>query len=379
MEDSGKQDKILITHYNSRYLPLTEVWIYNQLKKLKDFRIIFLCRSLHNVDLFPGIEVYALEEKSFILQKLNILFSKVFGYIPMFDRKSREAKLLHVHFGYNAIKLTGLKKKRNIPMICSFYGIDAHHFPYANKRNLKKMQGMFIQVDKVLVLGKYMKSQLINLGCPEDKIIIHHLGIYLDKIEFVLRTYNKSRPVRFLLASSFIEKKGVETCLQALINLKNDLDFTVDIIGDGPLKTRIQDIIKSGNLQEKVKMHGYQPYEFFIKLAYDCDVMLQASRTSEANDKEGTPMSLVDAMATGMPVVSTRHGDIPEIVVDGVTGFLAEEGSVVEFEEAISKMMERMEEISIFSRKSRKWIEENFDVEKQSDRLSHIYNNLIEN
>ena len=378
MEISEKQDKKLIIHYNSRYLPLTEVWIYNQLQQLSDFRIIFLCRILQNVDLFPGTEVYALAEKSFIMQKLNLLFFKVFGYIPMFNRLSAESKLLHVHFGYNAIKLTGLKKKRNIPMICSLYGIDAHHFPYARKRNLSKMQGMFQVVDKVLVLGQYMKSQLINLGCPEDKIIVHHLGIHLDKIEFVQRTFEKSRPVRFLLASSFLEKRGVEISLEALTKLKNDVDFTVDIIGDGPLKPRILDIIKSGKLEEKVKMHGYQPYEFFIKLAYDCDVMLQASKTSASNDKEGTPMSLVDAMATGMPVVSTRHGDIPEIVVDGVTGFLAEEGSVAEFESAIRKMMERMDEISIFSRKSRLWIEENFDVEKQSNRLTRIYNNLIE-
>ena len=166
--------------------------------------------------------------------------------------------------------------------------------------------------------------------------------------------------------------------MEALAKLNNDVDFTVDIIGDGPLKPRIQDIIKSGNLVEKITLHGYQSYEYFIKLAYDCDVMLQASRTSASNDKEGTPMSLVDAMATGMPVVSTWHSDIPEIVKDGETGFLAEEGSVMEFEKAIRRMIERIDEISLYSRRSREWIEENFNVEKQSDRLTHIYNNLIE-
>ncbi len=378
MEISEKQDIKLVIHYISRYLPLTEVWIYNQIQRLKNFRIIFLCRSLQNLELFPGVEVHALEEKSFLIQKLNLIFSKIFGYIPLFARLSAEAQLLHVHFGYNAIKLTGLKKKRNIPMICSFYGIDAYNFPFVNKRNLKKMQQMFLQVDKVLVLGRYMKSQLVNLGCPENKIIIHHLGIHLDKIEFIKRTVNNSRPIRFLLASSFIEKKGVETCLEALAKLDKDVHFTVDIIGDGPLKPRIQDIIRSRKLQNKVKMHGYQPYESFIKLAYECDIFLQASKTTPSNDKEGTPMSLVDAMATGMPVVSTWHSDIPEIVKDGETGFLAKEGSVGEFELAIRKMINRIDEISIFSQKSRQWIEKNFNVEKQSEHLSHIYNNLIE-
>ena len=89
-------------------------------------------------------------------------------------------------------------------------------------------------------------------------------------------------------------------------------------------------------------------------------------------------MSLVDAMATGLPVVATRHSDIPEIVQDGVTGFLAEENSVGEFENALRKMIEKIRDISMFSQKSREWIEENFNVEVQSEILSKIYNNLIE-
>ncbi len=378
MQISETQNKDLIVHYNSRYLPLTEVWLYNQLTQLKNFKIRFLCRTLQNVHLFPGIEAYALGERSRLIRYLNLLYSKVFGYVPMFAKKSAGSKLLHVHFGYNAIKLTGLGKKLGIPVLCSFYGIDAYSFPFVKNQNLQRLKKMFLQVDRVLVLGPAMKSHLISLGCPEEKIIIHHLGIHTQKIEFICRTYSGQRPVRFLLASSFIEKKGVDISMKALSKLCRDLDFKVDIIGDGPLKSHIENIIDSGNLRDKVTMHGYQPYDYFIKLAYECDVFLQASKTTTTNDKEGTPMSLVDAMATGLPVVATRHSDIPEIVQDGVTGFLAEENSVGEFENALRKMIEKIRDISMFSQKSREWIEENFNVEVQSEILSKIYNNLIE-
>ena len=88
-------------------------------------------------------------------------------------------------------------------------------------------------------------------------------------------------------------------------------------------------------------------------------------------------MSLVDAMATGLPVVATRHSDIPEIVQHGVTGFLAEENSVGDFEKAVLEMANRMEELSSFSTASRQWIEEQFDVRTQAKLLSALYRELM--
>ena len=213
----------------------------------------------------------------------------------------------------------------------------------------------------------------MDLGCPESKIAIHHLGVNLSLIQYRKREYEPQQRIKFLMASSFLEKKGVDICLKSLSNLKDKIDFSVDVVGDGPLKPRIIEIIKEGGIENRVHLHGYQPYEYFINLAFKSDVFLQASKTSRSNDKEGTPMSLVDAMATGLPVVATQHSDIPEIVQHGSTGFLAEENSVIEFEKAIMKMADNIADISSFSDLSRRWVEEQFDVKKQSKRLSDIY------
>jgi len=369
--------KPVVAHYNSSYLPITEVWLYNQLKQLEGFSTPFLCRTTQNLNMFPMDQVFALNDLTSISKIFNLLYFKAFGYIPSFASRIKEAKLLHVHFGYNAIKMAGLKRHLKIPMICSFYGIDAFSYPFLKPGNGRRLNRMFHQVDKVLVLGPYMRDSLVELGCPSSKIAIHHLGVDLSRIKYQKRVYDPSRPIRFLMASSFLEKKGVDICLKALSNLKNKIDFSVDVVGDGPLKIRIIEILEEGGIRDRVTLHGYKPYDYFISLAYQSDVFLQASKTSRSNDKEGTPMSLVDAMATGLPVVATRHSDIPEIVQHGTTGFLSEENSISEFEKAIMKMADSITDISSFSEKSRKWVEEQFNVRKQSDRLSSIYSELM--
>lgn len=371
--------KPVVAHYNSSYLPITEVWLYNQVKQLVKFSTPFLCRSTKNLELFPMEQILALHDLSLSSRIYNLLFFKLIGYFPRFASHLRDAKLLHVHFGYNAVKLAGLKRHLRIPMIVSFYGIDAFSYPLQKSNNRKRLLRMFKDADKVLVLGPYMKKALIELGCPESSIHIHHLGVDLSRIKYRQRTCDPAQAVSFLLASSFVEKKGVDICMKALSNLKDQIDFSVDVIGDGPLKSSIVEIIKEGGIEDRVRLHGYQPYDFFINLAYESDVFLQASKTSSSNDKEGTPMSLVDAMATGLPVVATRHSDIPEIVQEGSTGFLAEENSVSEFEKAIMKMADKRTEISSFSEESRKWIEEQFDVKKQSQRLSNMYLEMMKN
>ncbi|MEN8228005.1 MAG: glycosyltransferase [Bacteroidota bacterium] len=369
--------KPVVVQYNSSYLPITEVWIYNQLMNLVRFQTHFLCRRVQNRELFPLENLFALNDLPLVSRIFNLFFFKLIGYIPRFATFSSEACLLHVHFGNHAIKMTGLKQYLNIPMVCSFYGIDAYSFPQKARRNKRQLERMFLHTDKILVLGPYMRNTLVSLGCPESKIIIHHLGVNTAEIRYEKRVHDPSRPIKFLLASSFREKKGMDISLKALANLKEEIDFTVDIVGDGPQKDELLEIMDQGGIRDRITLHGFQSYKYFIDLTYHCDIFLQASKTTHSNDKEGTPMSLVDAMATGLPVVATRHSDIPEIVQHGSTGFLAEENSINDFEEAILTMVQHISEISAFSERSRQWIEKHFDVKKQSEKLSGIYNELM--
>lgn len=364
-------------HYISTYLPTTENWIYNILINYETYRPIMLTRNITNFDQFTIDSIISLSQLNKFSYLYNFIFFKTSGYFPIFKKYciQYKVKILHVHFGYHGIKLIGLKKRLNIPMVCSFYGNDVYKWTN-QKKYCAKLQKLFKEANQILALGPYMKDHLIKLGCSDQKICIHHLGVNIDSIKYKHREYHDSEPLRFLIASSFVEKKGIDIALTALNIIKNDVDFTLDIIGDGPLKNEMLQLIRKLKLEDRIRLHGYQPYSYFINLAYQCHILLQASKTASNGDKEGTPMSLVDAMATGMPVISTYHSDIPEIVKNGENGFLAEENIVKDFTGAILKILNNRDDLKKYSLNARKHIEINFNSKIQAMKLESIYNKL---
>ncbi len=377
---SKNQNNLLnCAHYLSKYLPLTENWIYRTVINHKAYTPILICRKIENLSLFPLKQLYCLGDLSKGRQYLEILYSKVSGYINFFNLicKRNNVKILHVHFGYHSVKMIGLKNKLKIPMLCSFYGDDAFAYPKL-KGYTAKYTRLFKEADKILVLGAYMKAELINLGCPENKITIHHLGIDVTKINFLPRKITKSSTIRFLIASSFVQKKGIDLAINALSHFKNTHSFSLDLIGDGPLKAELLTVIEKSGIKDRINLHGYKPYDFFINLAYQCDVFIQASRTTEQNNKEGTPMAIVDAMAAGMAVVSTRHSDIPEIVIDNDNGYLATENDLQSLKNCIQKIFDNPDKIETFSVRGRQWIEQEFDARKQTLKLEDYYTELIQ-
>jgi colanic acid/amylovoran biosynthesis glycosyltransferase len=370
-------NKNTIVHYESDFLPLTQIWIYDILCNTGKFNSIFLSRNLLNLDLFPFENLFSLANHSNFERMIDIGLFKTLGYFPYFKKKCEEfnCKLFHVHFGYNGVKSIGLKKKLDIPMICSFYGVDAFRFPYKND-NQKKLRKLFEVVDKVLVLGPYMQNQLIDLGCSPEKILIQHLGVNTNKIIYKARAIPVNRPINFLCAASFVEKKGYDITIKAFSRIKDKIDFKLHIIGDGPLRKEITDMIKLYRLSDYVVLYGYRDYSFFINSAYSCDVFIQASKTAKDNDKEGTPMALVDVMTTGMPVITTYHSDIPEIV-NCNNGFLAKEGDVEDLTKAILMVYNNVNGLSKLGEQGRLHIEKNFNSVTQGARLEKIYDSLL--
>lgn len=378
MKDSQSKQHT-VAHYVSTYLPLTENWIYRLLVNHQKFRPVILSRKKSNLNLFSIGNLYSLSDFSIIRRYSEIFFFRVAGYFILFRQicSQNHVRILHVHFGYHGVKFIGLKRVLNIPMVCSFYGDDAFSYPI-RKGYLEKYRALFNSADKILVLGPYMKDALMKLGCTESKLVIQHLGIDISKIEFRKRELKVNEPIRFLLASSFLEKKGIVLAIKALASFKDQFNFSVDIIGDGPLRPQIENEILVGGIQERVTLHGYRPYDFVIQKAYECHVFIQASLTGSQNNKEGTPMAIVDAMATGLAVVSTWHSDIPEIVKDGVSGYLANENDVESLKQCIQKIFEAPDKIAEFSSQARIWIEQEFDAKKQTDKLEQLYLSLLE-
>ena len=366
-----------VGHCISHFLTVTEVWLYNLIRNHREYTPVILSRKIRNSNLFPLENVYSIENLPLHKSLYNFAFFKSIGYFPYFRNicVQKHCEILHAHFGHNAYNTIGLARIQNKPLVCSFYGIDVYKYPL-KRENKAKYRKLFKALSKGIVLGPYMKRSLVELGCPEEKLVINHLGVEVGRIEYRARSYPENRPFRFLIASNFVEKKGIDIALRALKSMEKETDYTLEIIGDGPLRADIRALIHELRIDHRVVMHGYKPYSFFLNLAYACDAYMQASRTAKDNDKEGTPMAIIDAMATGLPVISTYHSDIPEIVDDGITGFLAMENDAESLCDAIRRLMDKRHALQTISQNCRSKIEREFDVRTQVAKLEQLYSSV---
>jgi colanic acid/amylovoran biosynthesis glycosyltransferase len=160
----------------------------------------------------------------------------------------------------------------------------------------------------------------------------------------------------------------------------------ITIIGDAtndpasqPEKQKILAIIKKHNLQSRVRMLGAKPYGVYLTEAYSHHVFLSPSVTTADGDAEGgIPVSIVDMLASGMVVVSTKHCDIPEVVQNGVSGLLANERDVDGLVRHLRWLIDHPEEWPRMLEAGRKHIEKEYNAKVQGQRLASIYRGLLE-
>ena len=293
--------------------------------------------------------------------------------------------ILHSHFGNRGYFDLALKQKLNIPQVTTFYGHDVSLLPQEErwKRNFKDL---FKHGDLMLAEGHYMKKALIELGCPDDKVKVQHLGINPATIPFIPRKLNTSEKVKILIAGTFREKKGITYALEACAKVASRYgNIEITLIGDAgrsqreiDYKKEITTIISTRNLAERINYLGFLPYPTFIEEAKNNHIFLSPSiHPSDGETEGGAPVALIEMSAYGMPIVSTFHCDIPEVVLDGKSGFLVPEKDSDALAERLEHLIEHPELWEPMGRAGRKYIEEEFNIVKQAAQLEVVYDSLL--
>lgn len=226
-----------------------------------------------------------------------------------------------------------------------------------------------------------MVRELIQLGCPPEKASLHRLGVEVDTIRFQTRSWNRNEPYRVLIAGSFREKKGIPYALEALGRLRHETPLEVTVIGDAGSaaeKSRILEIIARQGLTDCVKLLGFQPHRVFFEESYRHHLFLSPSVTAASGDTEGgAPVSLIEMVATGIPVVSSFHCDIPEVVLHGQTGWLAPERDVDGLVAAIRQWLANPDRWDSMVRAGREHVERNYASTTQAELLSGLYRKAL--
>lgn len=292
--------------------------------------------------------------------------------------------LLHSHFGFRGWDDLGLARECRLPHVVSFYGADACRLPSHDVRWRMRYKYLFERATLLLCEGPRMASRLIELGCPQSKIRIHHLAVNTTEIEFRPRSWQPGSPLNILIVGTFTEKKGIPFALEAAARLARQVDVRVSVIGDANStreqqkeKQHILDTVKRLNFSPQVTFHGYKDRAFLLDEAYRHHLLICASITAKDGDAEGgAPVVLLDMAATGMPIVSTNHCDIPEII-EPQTGLLAAERDVNGIVVRLEELLSHPENWAALAARLRRHVEEQFDSAQQGRRLMNIYEEAI--
>ncbi|MGD8348954.1 MAG: glycosyltransferase [Gammaproteobacteria bacterium] len=276
--------------------------------------------------------------------------------------------LIHAHFFNDGIDALKLGQRLALPVITTVHGHDiTKHENTADA--IKSASRLFDRVDRIIAVSDFIAGQALALGCPEQKLVQHYIGIDLEKFS---QPKLESATPSLLFVGRLVEKKGCTYLLQAMEQLKSrhpDLHLTV--IGEGELKSALRE--EASRRQLNVEFAGSAGAGEIRDRLARCWIFVAPSIVAASGDSEGLGMVFLEAQALQTPVVSFRSGGIVEAVEEGKTALLSDEKDAAGLARDISALLEDSGLRRSMGLEGRKRVERYFDVRKQCAELESIY------
>jgi len=356
--------------------------IYRQIVSLQRVRPVVIAQKRENADRFPFEEIR-------VVKKPSMHFLRRIWFKQITDRpwkiSAREtrvlqgvlaevnAQLLHVYFGQIAVLLLPLLEAWPKPSLVSFHGadvlVDMHKPAYR-----RATQQMLAAVKRVLVRSESLQRAVTELGCPPEKIEIQRTGIPLGEFPFRERTAPPNGEWRLLQAGRLIKKKGIATSLRAFARFHQLFpNSAITVAGEGLQLEELQALVQELGVASAVFFAGFVSQSELREFFYSSQMFLHPSETGRDGNQEGVPNSMLEAMATGLPVFATRHGGIPEAVEHGVSGILVDERDDESLAKAIISAAQHPERLTQMGFVAAKQVANKFEQAEQTRRLEEIY------
>jgi colanic acid/amylovoran biosynthesis glycosyltransferase len=360
--------------------------IYRQITSLERVQPIVIAQKRENAERFPFERVYT-------VGKPATHFLRRFWFRQLLDAPwqisqieldslqrilaKTDVQLLHIYFGHIAVHLLPLIRAWPKPTVVSFHGadvlVDMHKLAY--RRATEEMLGA---VKRVLVRSESLRRAVIDLGCDETKIDISRTGIPLSEFPFRERAFPENGEWRLLQACRLIEKKGVATSLRAFAEFGVRYPkSTITIAGEGPLLDELQVLTRELKIDNRVSFPGFVSPKQLNELFYASHIYLHPSQTGRDGNQEGVPNSMLEAMASGLPVFATNHGGIPEAIENGISGVLVAEGDHGALAGALLETVQDRHRVAELGRVGAQAVAEKFDQRTQVRKLEDAYLKLL--
>ena len=385
-ETADGSPRPVVACYCATFLKPEMLHIYRQITSLKRVAPFVIAQKREEVERYPF-------EKIAIVGKPATHFLRRFWFKQMQETPWQispaevekltavldevKAKLLHIYFGHIAVHLLPLIQAWPKPSVVSFHGADVM-VDLDKPAYRAATQQMLEAVRLVLVRSESLGRALINLGCPAGKIRLQHTGIPVDEIPFRPREWPANGAWKFVQACRLIDKKGLRVSLRAFAKfIASHPRSTFTIAGEGPLRNELGQLAAELGVADKVFFPGFISQTQLRELFYQSHIFLHPSEVGGDGNQEGVPNSMLEAMASGLPVFATEHGGIPEAIENGRSGILVRERDEEALALALLERTANSEGLAAIARNGAEVVRKHFEQTGQTRQLEDYYLEVI--
>jgi colanic acid/amylovoran biosynthesis glycosyltransferase len=361
---------------------ISEPFIAEQAQHLRRYRPLYVGRKRFGLPP-DGASSLALEDlyKRWTLPRIGwqMLTGDAQPYVRLLGR--RRPSLIHAHFGIEGVSALGLAMQLKIPLVTTFHGFDATLKTHAMlgspawfrypllRRKLAREGNLF------LCASSFIRQKLLETGFPESRTHTHYIGVDCQTIR--PRADFEETPL-ILHVARLVEVKGTRYLLRAFATVARKYDrVQLLIIGDGPLRRQLHALTVSLGMRDRVEFLGAVPHVAVLSWMRKAAMLVLPGIRTATGREEGLGMVLLEAAATGLPIVGSRVGGIPECMLEGKTGFLVPERD----EDALARRMAELLEDPVRRHRmgaaGRALVEDRFDIDQQTAVLENYYDSLI--
>lgn len=361
---------------------ISEPFIAEQAQHLRRYRPLYVGRKRFGLPP-DGASSLALEDlyKRWKLPRIGwqMLTGDAQPYLRLLGRG--RPSLIHAHFGIEGVSALGLAMQLEIPLVTTFHGFDATLKTHAMlgspawfrypllRRKLAREGNLF------LCASSFIRQKLLETGFPESRTHTHYIGVDCQTIR--PRADFEETPL-ILHVARLVEVKGTRYLLRAFATVARKYDrVQLVIIGDGPLRRQLHALTASLGMRDRVEFLGAVPHVAVLSWMRKAAMLVLPGIRTATGREEGLGMVLLEAAATGLPIVGSRVGGIPECMLEGKTGFLVPERD----EDALARRMAELLEDPVrrhqMGAAGRALVEDRFDIDRQTAVLENYYDSLI--
>ena len=359
------------------FLP-SEVFIAEQARALRKFAPLLIGRVLGG-EPAPGVDYHVpaagrCAQLRYVLRRDPKLFMR--------ELEARRPVLIHAHFGVEAVYGMELARRLGVPLVTTFHGFDATlrssvlltsrkptwiHY-WLNRAALKSSGALFIGVSEFIV------AQLRRLGFPPERTHAHYIGV--DTAAFAAPCGERAPLI--LHVARLVEQKGTAYLLEAFARLAaKHAAVELVVIGAGPRQSELLERAAALGIGARVRWLGAQPHAEVKRWMRRASVFCLPGCTTANGAAEGLGLVLVEAAASGVPVVATRHGGMPEAVDDGVSGYLVPERDVRALADGLDALLSSESLRCRMGSAGAQLAQTRFDLYRQTQALERLYEAVL--